>query len=91
MKVSSECSESREELLERIGYLKRLNHRKSEKLDFLRDHVDQLIDEVQRKSRLAENIGYADGNFIINCLMNLKRVLNHTIDKSNTRICCILG
>lgn len=45
---------SRELLLEKITSLEKTIRRKCEKIDFLKDHVDQLIEELHRKSRIIQ-------------------------------------
>ncbi|XP_071447737.1 coiled-coil domain-containing protein 186 isoform X2 [Hetaerina americana] len=45
---------SRQVLIERIVELQRNNARKTEKLDFLSDHVEQLLEEIQKKSRIIQ-------------------------------------
>ncbi|XP_046386886.1 coiled-coil domain-containing protein 186-like isoform X2 [Ischnura elegans] len=45
---------SRQVLIERLVELQRNNARKTEKLDFLSDHVEQLLEEIQKKSRIIQ-------------------------------------
>lgn len=42
-------------LIEHIVKLQRISARKSEKLDFLEEHVNTLIAELQKKSRLLQS------------------------------------
>ncbi|XP_070540029.1 coiled-coil domain-containing protein 186-like isoform X2 [Ptychodera flava] len=41
-------------LVERIVKLQKINHRKTEKIDFLEDHANQLLDEMQKKSKIIQ-------------------------------------
>ncbi|XP_077992275.1 coiled-coil domain-containing protein 186-like isoform X2 [Glandiceps talaboti] len=41
-------------LVERIGKLQKINHKKREKIDFLEDHVNQLLDEIQKKAKIIQ-------------------------------------
>ncbi|XP_049835503.1 coiled-coil domain-containing protein 186-like isoform X2 [Schistocerca gregaria] len=45
----------RQALVERIVRLQRSVARKTEKLEFLEEHTKQLVEELQRKSRLVQN------------------------------------
>lgn len=40
-------------LIEKIVKLQRTNARKSEKMEFMEDHINQLLEEIRKKSRLA--------------------------------------
>lgn len=42
-------------LIEHIVKLQRISARKSEKIDFLEEHVNNLVAELQKKSRLLHN------------------------------------
>nr|XP_002733997.1 PREDICTED: uncharacterized protein C10orf118 homolog [Saccoglossus kowalevskii] len=41
-------------LIERIVKLQKASHRKTEKIDFLEDHVNQLLDEIQKKTKIIQ-------------------------------------
>lgn len=41
----------RQKMIEKIVKLQKINARKNEKLDFCQDHICQLIEEVQKKTR----------------------------------------
>lgn len=43
-----------ERLMDEIDSLRRALVRKNEKIDFLKDHIDQLIEELHRKSRIIQ-------------------------------------
>ena len=43
---------SKQVLIERIVKLQRTMARKNEKIEFMDDHVSQLVDEIQKKNRL---------------------------------------
>lgn len=46
---------TQEMLIERIVKLQRAHARKNEKIEFLEEHVSQLVNEVKKKSRLIQN------------------------------------
>jgi len=41
----------KQKLIEKIVKLQRAHARKNEKLDFCEDHIKQLVEEVQKKTR----------------------------------------
>lgn len=41
----------KQKMIEKIVKLQKLNARKNEKLDFCQDHISQLIEEIQKKTR----------------------------------------
>lgn len=45
----------RQTLIEHIVKLQRISARKSEKLDFLEEHVKSLVAELQKKSQLLQS------------------------------------
>lgn len=45
----------RQALIEHIVKLQRISARKSEKLDFLEEHVKSLVTELQKKSHLLQS------------------------------------
>ena len=47
---------------EKIATLQKQLKRKSDKIDFLQDHVDQLFEEVHRKSKFVEEFIYFQMN-----------------------------
>lgn len=52
--VQPERAADRQVLIEHIVKLQRVSARKSEKLDFLEEHVNTLVAELQRKTRLLQ-------------------------------------
>nr|XP_039257894.1 coiled-coil domain-containing protein 186-like [Styela clava] len=46
---------STQTLIERIVRLQRIHARKNEKIDFLHDHVQQLVDELQKKNKIIQH------------------------------------
>ncbi|KAL5022505.1 hypothetical protein ScPMuIL_001660 [Solemya velum] len=42
-------------LIERIVRLQRAHARKNEKIEFMEDHINQLVNQVQKKSRIIQN------------------------------------
>ncbi|XP_043218960.1 coiled-coil domain-containing protein 186-like [Amphibalanus amphitrite] len=53
--VTAPVEPDRQVLIERIVRLQRQVARRSEKIDFLEDHVNNLVEEVRRKSRLLQH------------------------------------
>lgn len=45
----------RQTLIEHIAKLQRISARKSEKLDFLEEHINTLVAELQKKSHLLQS------------------------------------
>ena len=41
----------KQKMIEKIVKLQKLNARKNEKLDFCQEHISQLVEEVQKKTR----------------------------------------
>ncbi|KRT85725.1 hypothetical protein AMK59_1939, partial [Oryctes borbonicus] len=64
-------------LIEHIVKLQRISARKSEKIDFLEEHVNSLITELQKKSRLLHNyiLREQSGTLSSNTMDNNKAIL----------------
>lgn len=89
--VTSSGEISKQALIERIVRLQRIHARKNEKIDFLNDHIGQLIDEVQRKNRfvfgtfdpeitLSRNQLYVPSNhYLLESFFFLFRIIQHYI------------
>lgn len=52
--VESEITVDKQTLIEHVVKLQRMYARKSEKIDFLEEHVNTLVAELQRKTRLLQ-------------------------------------
>lgn len=52
--VSSTGEISTQTLIERIVRLQRIHAKKNEKIDFLHDHIQQLVDELQKKHKIIQ-------------------------------------
>ena len=50
--ITEQVEVSKQVLIERIVKLQRTMARKNEKIEFMDDHVSQLVDEIQKKNRL---------------------------------------
>jgi hypothetical protein len=53
--IQPDAGLDRQTLIEHIVKLQRISARKSEKLDFLEEHVNTLVLELQKKSRLLQS------------------------------------
>ncbi|KAI4457825.1 ctcl tumor antigen hd-cl-01 [Holotrichia oblita] len=64
-------------LIEHIVKLQRISARKSEKIDFLEEHVNSLVSELQKKSRLLHNYILREqaGTLSSNTMDNNKAIL----------------
>ncbi|GJQ74839.1 hypothetical protein Trydic_g21675 [Trypoxylus dichotomus] len=64
-------------LIEHIVKLQRISARKSEKIDFLEEHVNNLVSELQKKSRLLHNyiLREQSGTLSSNTMDNNKAIL----------------
>ena len=56
-------------LIERIVKLQRTMARKNEKIEFMDDHISQLIDEIQKKNRFVIHVSWAMRKCVL-CLMS---------------------
>ncbi|GFG35746.1 hypothetical protein Cfor_03926 [Coptotermes formosanus] len=55
LKVSAPLEPDRQMLIERIVKLQQANARKTEKLDFMKEHTRQLVAELQKKTRIVQD------------------------------------
>lgn len=53
--IQPEGTIDKQTLIEHIVKLQRISARKSEKIDFLEEHINTLVSELQRKTRLLQN------------------------------------
>jgi hypothetical protein len=53
--VSAPLEPDRQMLIERIVKLQQANARKTEKLDFMKEHTRQLVAELQKKTRIVQD------------------------------------
>lgn len=53
--IQPESTIDKQTLMEHIVKLQRISARKSEKIDFLEEHINTLVSELQRKTRLLQN------------------------------------
>ncbi|XP_055955367.1 coiled-coil domain-containing protein 186 [Patella vulgata] len=53
--ITEQVEVDKQVLIERIVRLQKAHARKNEKLEFLQDHIQQLVDEVQRKKRIIQS------------------------------------
>lgn len=53
--IQPDAQIDKQTLIEHIVKLQRISAKKSEKLDFLEEHVNTLVAELQRKSKLLQN------------------------------------
>lgn len=53
--ISSISDIDKEVLIDKIIKLQKSNARKTEKIEFMQDHIDQLLEEVRKKSRIIQN------------------------------------
>lgn len=53
--LQSDSGLDRQTLIEHIVKLQRISAKKSEKLDFLEEHVNSLVLELQKKTRLLQS------------------------------------
>ena len=49
--ITEQVEVNKQLLIERIVKLQKLLARKNEKIEFMEDHITQLIDEIQKKNR----------------------------------------
>ena len=49
--ITEQVEVSKQVLIERIVRLQKTMARKNEKIEFMDDHISQLIDEIQKKNR----------------------------------------
>lgn len=52
--IQPETTVDQQTLIEHIVKLQRISARKSEKIDFLEEHINTLVSELQRKTRLLQ-------------------------------------
>lgn len=69
-------------LIEHIVKLQRISAKKSEKIDFLEEHVNTLVAELQKKSRLLQSyiLREQTGTLTSNAMDNNK-VYNKNLEK----------
>ncbi|XP_067657386.1 coiled-coil domain-containing protein 186-like isoform X2 [Haliotis asinina] len=53
--ITEQVEVDKQVLIERIVRLQKAHARKNEKLEFLDDHIHQLVDEIQKKNRIIQN------------------------------------
>ncbi|ESO96872.1 hypothetical protein LOTGIDRAFT_159622 [Lottia gigantea] len=53
--ITEQVEVDKQVLIERIVRLQKAHARKNEKLEFLQDHIHQLVDEVQRKKKIIQS------------------------------------
>ncbi|KAK6174373.1 hypothetical protein SNE40_017663 [Patella caerulea] len=53
--ITEQVEVDKQVLIERIVRLQKAHARKNEKIEFLQDHIQQLVDEVQRKKRIIQS------------------------------------
>ncbi|XP_050293279.1 coiled-coil domain-containing protein 186 isoform X2 [Anthonomus grandis grandis] len=63
--VSPDATIDKQTLIEHIVKLQRISAKKSEKIDFLEEHINSLVLEIQKKAKLLQGYAAMDQNSIL--------------------------
>ena len=77
--ITEQVEVSKQVLIERIVRLQKTMARKNEKIEFMDDHISQLIDEIQKKNRYRIcSLSHQPVNLRFSSPMSLSFPIHHT-------------